>query len=63
MEKVKNPCKLICKYDHNSVCMGCYRSREEVSKWPEYSEKEKLEVFEKIIKRGGNPYQKKRYTF
>ena len=63
MEKVKNPCKLICKYDQNSVCMGCCRSREEVTKWPDYSEKEKLDVFEKMIKRGGNPYQKKRYTF
>jgi predicted Fe-S protein YdhL (DUF1289 family) len=63
MEKVQNPCKLICKYDQNSVCMGCNRSRDEVSKWPEYTEKEKLGVYEKIVKRGGNPYKKKRYTF
>jgi len=63
MEKVKNPCKLICKYNQEAVCMGCYRTREEVSKWVDYSEVEKLEIFKKIIERGGNPYQKKRYTF
>jgi len=45
------------------MCMGCFRTREEVSKWAEYSEEEKLEIFKKIIERGGNPYAKKRYTF
>ena len=61
--KIKNPCRLICKYDANSICNGCYRSREEISKWPEYTENQKLEIYNKIIERGGNPYQKKRYTF
>lgn len=62
-KKIKNPCRLICKYDQESICMGCYRTREEVSKWAEYTDEEKLEVYDKIIKRGGNPYAKKRYTF
>jgi uncharacterized protein len=63
MDKIKNPCKLICKYDHDSICLGCRRSREEVSNWAEYSEEQKLEAFKKMIERGGNPYEKKRYTF
>ncbi|MDF1551149.1 MAG: DUF1289 domain-containing protein [Bacteroidales bacterium] len=61
--KIQNPCKLICKYDHESICMGCRRTREEVSHWAEYSDDEKLKVFQKIIERGGDPYAKKRYTF
>jgi len=63
MNNIKNPCKLICKYNENSICMGCKRSREEISKWAEYEEDEKLLIFKKIIERGGNPYEKKRYTF
>ena len=62
-KKIKNPCRLICKYDNKSICMGCYRTREEVSNWAKYSDEEKLKVFDKIIDRGGNPYAKKRYTF
>ena len=63
MDKIKNPCKLICKYDEHSVCAGCKRTRDEVAGWPEYTEEEKKMVCEKIIERGGNPFAKKRYTF
>jgi predicted Fe-S protein YdhL (DUF1289 family) len=38
------------------------RTREEISKWPDYTDEEKLEVYKKIMERGGNPYEKKRYT-
>ena len=61
--KIKNPCRLICKYDHESICMGCYRSKEEIANWPDYSDDQKLDVYKKIIERGGDPYKKKRYTF
>lgn len=62
MSKIKSPCKLICKYNENGVCQGCLRTREEISKWPDYTDEEKLEVYKKIMERGGNPYEKKRYT-
>ena len=62
MTNIKSPCKLICKYNEGGICMGCKRSREEIIKWPDYTNEEKLEIFEKIIERGGNPYEKKRYT-
>ncbi|MFN8255417.1 MAG: DUF1289 domain-containing protein [Bacteroidales bacterium] len=63
MDKIVNPCKLICKYDDKSVCIGCKRTRQEVISWPEYNDEEKKIVFKRIIERGGNPYEKKRYTF
>jgi predicted Fe-S protein YdhL (DUF1289 family) len=62
MSDIKSPCRLICKYDEKGICVACRRSREEIIKWPDYSDEEKLEVFNKIIERGGNPYEKKRYT-
>jgi uncharacterized protein len=62
MAEVKSPCRLICKYNEEGICMGCKRNREEIIKWPNYTDEEKLEVFKKIIERGGNPYQKIRYT-
>jgi predicted Fe-S protein YdhL (DUF1289 family) len=61
--KIKSPCKLICKYNDKEICIGCYRDREEITGWPNYSDEEKLAVYKKIIERGGNPYKKKRYTF
>jgi len=62
MNEIKSPCRLICKYDQEGICMGCMRTREEISKWPDYTNEEKHEIFKKIIERGGNPYAKKRYT-
>jgi len=59
---IKNPCRLICKYNHESICTGCYRTKEEVANWAAYTDEEKLKIFDKIIERGGNPYAKKRYT-
>jgi predicted Fe-S protein YdhL (DUF1289 family) len=48
---IKSPCRDICKYDENKVCIGCYRSAEEIAKWWKYSNEEKLEVLEKIRER------------
>jgi len=62
MTQIKSPCKLICKYNEEGICVACKRSREEIAKWPDYSDEEKLEAFKRIIERGGNPYEKKRYT-
>jgi len=50
---IKSPCKLICKYDENKICIGCYRSMEEIVKWVDYSDQEKLEVYRNIRERRG----------
>ncbi len=62
MTEIKSPCKLICKYNEEGICIGCKRNRLEITEWPDYTNEEKLEVYQKIIDRGGNPYEKKRYT-
>lgn len=62
LNKISNPCTLVCKYDNEGLCIGCYRTKEEIANWPDYTEEEKKKIFELIVKRGGNPYKKKRYV-
>jgi predicted Fe-S protein YdhL (DUF1289 family) len=62
MSEIKSPCRLICKYNEEGVCVGCKRSRKEIVEWPEYTQEEKIGIYGKIIERGGNPYEKIRYT-
>lgn len=50
-KKIKSPCQLICTYDTDNVCVGCYRSAEEVANWDSYSEEKKIKVMENIAKR------------
>lgn len=59
-KKIKSPCQLICTYDEDMVCVGCYRSAEEVSNWDNYTDEQKLRVLETITRRreekGGGGY-------
>jgi predicted Fe-S protein YdhL (DUF1289 family) len=49
--EVKSPCKLICRYDDNKMCVGCYRTMDEIVNWINYTDHEKLEVWKKIRER------------
>jgi len=59
-KKIKSPCQLICTYDTDHVCVGCYRSAEEVANWDSYSDEEKRKVLDDTMKRreekGGSYY-------
>lgn len=52
---------MVCKYNDEGLCMGCDRTMEEVKNWPEYDDEKRKEIYDLIVKRGGNPYKKKRY--
>ena len=54
---------MICKYDEEGLCIGCQRAKQEVREWPEYDDKKRKEIYDLIVKRGGNPYRKKRYDY
>lgn len=45
---IKSPCVNQCKYINN-VCIGYYRTIEEISNWSTYSNEEKKEVLSKLI--------------
>lgn len=59
-KKIKSPCQLICTYDADKICIGCYRSSDEVANWDSYSEERKKEVLQNIAERraqkGGSDY-------
>ncbi|MCK9451426.1 MAG: DUF1289 domain-containing protein [Bacteroidales bacterium] len=50
-KKIKSPCQLICTYDEDRICIGCYRSLEEVANWDSYTEEEKRKVIDNTMKR------------
>ena len=51
MNEVKSPCKSICKYDKNRICIGCYRTTHEIVNWITMTNEEKLSVMENIDNR------------
>jgi len=48
---IKNPCIHVCTKDEKGICLGCYRSLEEIRAWYKYSDKQKLHVIEIAHKR------------
>jgi predicted Fe-S protein YdhL (DUF1289 family) len=51
-EKITSPCTGICSIDDNTgYCKGCLRTLEEIANWIRYSEKERLNIVEKLRKR------------
>jgi len=50
---VDSPCVDICKLDSDFVCEGCGRTIEEVLKWPEYTDQQKLAVLNRLFDNKG----------
>ncbi len=40
---IKSPCIHVCTLDDEKICMGCYRSAEEVRNWFRYTDEQKLQ--------------------
>lgn len=49
-KKIQSPCKDIC-ITRKGVCVGCFRSLEEIANWKNYTEEEKAQVLENIKER------------
>jgi len=47
----KSPCISICVLDDDDVCMGCYRSAQEITDWFMASDEQKNEVLRKARER------------
>ena len=50
-ENIKSPCKNICKYNKHKICVGCFRSMEEIVRWTSYTNEEKKMVLSNITER------------
>ena len=48
---VKSPCVAICALDANDLCIGCYRTSDEITQWGEMNNDQKRDVIAKVAKR------------
>jgi predicted Fe-S protein YdhL (DUF1289 family) len=48
---VKSPCIAVCALDENNMCIGCYRSGQEITDWGEMDNLQKAEVMKIVAKR------------
>ncbi|PLX04792.1 MAG: DUF1289 domain-containing protein [Marinilabiliales bacterium] len=44
---IKSPCIHVCVKNEVDICMGCFRTMEEIRSWYKYTDEEKLEVKDK----------------
>lgn len=44
----ESPCIGICELDHNDLCSGCLRSREEITAWFTATDQDKQRILEKV---------------
>lgn len=52
-EEVESPCiKLCVLHSTAKICIGCYRSADEIQKWSRYSSKERHLIIEELPSRG-----------
>ena len=47
----QSPCISVCALDENDICMGCYRSTEEITDWFMASDEEKYRILERVRER------------
>ncbi len=49
---VDSPCINICSLDDDDICIGCFRSIDEICAWREASETERREILQRAEARG-----------
>lgn len=42
--QIESPCIGVCALDENDVCMGCFRTADDITEWSIYSDEEKVEA-------------------
>ncbi len=47
----ESPCVSICALDENDICMGCYRSAQEITDWFMASDEEKRQILVRVRER------------
>ncbi|MEE3168867.1 MAG: DUF1289 domain-containing protein [Pseudomonadota bacterium] len=50
-DKVRSPCVSICCLDENDICIGCHRSGDEITRWSQLNNDERLDVLKKVAER------------
>lgn len=50
-EFVSSPCISVCLLDNNDVCVGCYRTADEITEWMDGDEQTRRRILEKSRQR------------
>lgn len=55
---IKSPCVSLCALNHDDVCVGCFRSGDEISHWGSYDNDTRREVLARCYERAkaANPF-------
>ncbi len=48
---IESPCISICAMDENDVCVGCYRSAEEITRWSNADNGERRQIISTAAER------------
>lgn len=48
---ITSPCCGVCALDAEDVCVGCYRTGEEITQWGAMSDEQRKDVLEKVGER------------
>ena len=49
---IESPCIKLCQMDaRRGVCAGCYRTLDEIARWPEMSDAERARVLAELAQR------------
>jgi len=49
---ISSPCVNSCKLDSHDVCIGCLRTRNEIARWSQMSEWERITIMAALPTRG-----------
>jgi len=53
LERVESPCIRKCTLDDDDICVGCFRSLDEICAWGSASNKQRHEILEQATARRG----------
>lgn len=56
--RVSSPCISICALNKDDVCVGCYRTADEIRDWVMMADDERIKVIDKSMQRAqaSNPF-------
>ena len=56
-KEIISPCIGICFYDANGLCVGCYRTCDEIVNWCDMSDDERKSVMSQLDKRAESSFE------
>lgn len=51
MSAVRSPCVNICALDENDLCVGCFRTGDEIAAWGKLTDDQRRDVLKKVAER------------